>query len=134
MKLEFIDMFTKHQISEILSVSEGTIAKLPNFPEKIDSPYLSNLVLYKKDDVFTWLCNVINTREDYKHYKGEIEKERVIRLSELAVILNVSKSHIYAQVVKGHLPQPIKLGKRTSGWLLSEINEVLLQSGLDEVV
>ncbi|WP_372587874.1 helix-turn-helix transcriptional regulator [Vibrio parahaemolyticus] len=31
------------------------------------------------------------------------------------------------------MPQPIKLGKRASGWLLSEINEVLLQSGLDEI-
>ncbi|HCZ9034629.1 helix-turn-helix transcriptional regulator [Vibrio alginolyticus] len=127
-------MFKKHQICEILSVSEGTIAKLPNFPEKIDSQYLSNLVLYRKDDVFTWLYNVINTREGCKHYQGEIEKERVIRLSELTVILNVSKSHIYAQVEKGHLPQPIKMGKRASGWLLSEVNEVLLQSGLDEIV
>ncbi|WP_243976490.1 helix-turn-helix transcriptional regulator [Vibrio natriegens] len=126
-------MFTRHQISEILSVSEGTIAKLPNFPAKIDSPYLSNLVLYKKDDVFTWLCNVINTREGYKNYQGEIEKERVIRLSELTGILNVSKSHIYAQVDKGNLPRPIKLGKRASGWLLSEINDILLQSGLDEI-
>ncbi|RIZ56758.1 AlpA family transcriptional regulator [Vibrio sp. PID23_8] len=126
-------MFTKHQISEILSISEGTIAKLPNFPEKIDSPYLSNLVLYKKDDVFTWLCNVINTREGCKHYQGEIEKERVIRLSELTGILNVSKSHIYAQIEKSNLPRPIKLGKRASGWLLSEINDTLLQSGLDEI-
>ncbi|WP_219079269.1 AlpA family phage regulatory protein [Vibrio parahaemolyticus] len=57
----------------------------------------------------------------------------MIRLSELTGILNVSKSHIYTQIEKGHLPQPIKLGKRASGWLLSEINEVLLQSGLDEI-
>lgn len=126
-------MFTKHQISKILSVSEGTIAKLPNFPEKIDSQYLSNLVLYRKDDVFTWLGNVINTREGCKHYQGEIEKERVIRLSELTSILNVSKSHVYAQVDKGNLPRPIKLGKRASGWLLSEINDILLQSGLNEI-
>lgn len=127
-------MFKKHQICQILSISEGTIPQLPNFPEKIDSQYLSNLVLYRKDDVFSWLCDVINTREGCKHYQGEIEKERVIRLSELIGILKVSKSHIYAQVNKGNFPRPIKLGKRASGWLLSEINEVLLQSGLDEIV
>lgn len=126
-------MFTKHQICQVLSVSQGTIAKLPNFPEKIDSPYLSNLVLYKKEDVLTWLCDVINKRNCGKHYQGEIEKERVIRLSELTGILNVSKSHIYAQIEKGNLPRPIKLGKRASGWLLSEINDILLQSGLDEI-
>ncbi|MGY0616460.1 helix-turn-helix transcriptional regulator [Vibrio sp. FJH11] len=126
-------MFKKHQICEILSVSEATIPQLPNFPEKIDSQYLSNLVLYRKDDVFTWLCDVINKRKGCNQYQGEIEKERVIRLSELTGILNVSKSHIYAQIEKGRLPQPIKLGKRASGWLLSEINEVLLQSGLDEI-
>ncbi len=63
MKSEFIYMFKKHQICEILSVSEATIPQLPNFPEKIDSQYLSNLVLYRKDDVFTWLCDVIKTRE-----------------------------------------------------------------------
>ncbi|EHR1106465.1 AlpA family phage regulatory protein [Vibrio parahaemolyticus] len=126
-------MFKKHQICEILSVSEGTIPLLPNFPEKIDSQYLSNLVLYRKDDVLTWLCDVINTREGCKRYQGDIEKERVIRLSELIGILKVSKSHIYAQVENGHLPRPIKLGKRASGWLLSEINEILVQSGLDEI-
>lgn len=126
-------MFTKYQICEILSVSEGTIPKLPSFPEKIDSPYLSNLVLYRKDDVFNWLRDVINNRKGCKTYDGEIDKERVLRLSELTGILNVSKSHIYAQVEKGHLPQPIKLGKRASGWLLSEINEVLLQGGLDKI-
>ncbi len=127
-------MFTKHQICEILSISEGTIAKLPNFPDKIDSPYLSNLVLYRKEDVFIWLCNVINTREGCKTYGGDIEKERVIRLSELTGILNVSKSHIYAQIEKGNLPRPVKLGKRASGWLLSEINTVLLQSGREVIV
>ncbi|WP_420377795.1 helix-turn-helix transcriptional regulator [Vibrio parahaemolyticus] len=57
----------------------------------------------------------------------------MIRLSELTRTLNVSKSHIYAQVDKGNLPRPIKLGKRASGWLLSEINDILLQSGLDEI-
>lgn len=129
MKSEFIYMFKKHQICEILSVSEATIPQLPNFPEKIDSQYLSNLVLYRKDDVFTWLCDVIDKRKGCNQYQGEIEKERVIRLSELTGILNVSKSHIYAQIEKGHLPLPIKLGKRASGWLLSEINDILLQSG-----
>ncbi|MFW1480534.1 hypothetical protein ACEWA0_24175, partial [Vibrio parahaemolyticus] len=64
-------MFKKHQICEILSVSEATIPQLPNFPEKIDSQYLSNLVLYRKDDVFTWLCDVIDKRKGCNQYQGE---------------------------------------------------------------
>jgi predicted DNA-binding transcriptional regulator AlpA len=51
----------------------------------------------------------------------------ILRLKDLTVYLSLSPSSIYDAVASGHLPQPIRLGKRTSGWLREEIDQVLAQ-------
>ncbi|MGR5259186.1 helix-turn-helix transcriptional regulator [Vibrio astriarenae] len=90
--------------------------------------------MYSQDEYFNWFTNVINAREGSEPYAGDVQNERVIRLKELVLLLQVSKSHIYKQVQLGYLPSPVKLGIKASGWLLSEINEVRIQSGLSTFI
>ncbi|GAL30833.1 hypothetical protein JCM19239_2786 [Vibrio variabilis] len=122
-------MFTRLQVCEKLSVCEATVSNLPEFPAMIDSQYLGNRAYYRKDDVYKWLINVIDKRNDSKAYEGDIQNEQLIRLKELTKLLRVSKSHVYKQVQLGTLPQPVKLGHRASAWLLSEVNQVLSHNG-----
>lgn len=49
----------------------------------------------------------------------------ILRLKDLVPYLGLSASTIYDAVASGHLPQPIRLGKRTSGWLREEIDAVI---------
>jgi len=57
-------------------------------------------------------------------------KKKILKASEVAEYVNVSKSQIYKLVQQGRLPKPIKLGERGSGWLTSEI-DAWLQSRVD---
>ncbi|WP_101959949.1 helix-turn-helix transcriptional regulator [Vibrio harveyi] len=124
-------MFTKLQIAKKLSVSKGTVSNLPNFPNKIESDFMGKLAVYHTQEVNAWFLGMINQR-GYQ-YSGDIEKERVVRLGELALHLKRSKSHIYEQVNKGALPPLVTIGNRASGFLLSEINAKLLECGLHPI-
>ena len=57
-------------------------------------------------------------------------KKKILKASEVAEYVNVSKSQIYKLVQQGRLPKPIKLGDRGSGWVLSEV-DAWLQSRVD---
>ena len=46
----------------------------------------------------------------------------VLRLPAVQQQVGLSKSTIYAEIAAGRMPAPIKLGKRASGWLASEID------------
>ncbi|GAL13767.1 hypothetical protein JCM19233_4772 [Vibrio astriarenae] len=124
---------TRQQICEKLSVCEATVKHLPDFPKPLDSQYFSNLVLYREKEFYEWFKRIIEEQQKDVVYKGDIRKERLIRLKELTELLSASKSHIYKQVKLGNLPKQIKVGLRASGWLRSDINEVLRQNGLSEV-
>jgi len=47
---------------------------------------------------------------------------KLLKLHEVAELLNVCKSQVYNLVKQGYLPKPIKIGKRGSGWLQSDID------------
>jgi prophage regulatory protein len=47
---------------------------------------------------------------------------KLLKLYEVAELLNVCKSQVYNLVKQGYLPKPIKIGKRGSGWLQSDID------------
>ncbi len=47
----------------------------------------------------------------------------ILRLPDVEIQTGLKKSTIYALVKKGEFPPPINLGRRASGWLLSEINQ-----------
>ena len=56
--------------------------------------------------------------------------KKVLKLWEVAELLNVSKAQVYNLVKQGSLPKQIKIGKRGSAWLVSEI-DAWLQSRVD---
>ena len=48
----------------------------------------------------------------------------------MAIYINTCKSQVYKLVQQGSFPKPIKLGKRGSAWLVSEV-DAWLQSRVD---
>ncbi len=48
--------------------------------------------------------------------------QKLLKLYEVAALLNVCKSQVYNLVKQGYLPKPIKIGKRGSAWLQSDID------------
>lgn len=51
--------------------------------------------------------------------------QKFIRASTAQSALALPKSSFYAHIEEGLLPPPIRLGKRSVGWLESEINAVI---------
>ena len=49
----------------------------------------------------------------------------ILRWSEVAKLIPISRSHAHFLAAQGKFPKPIKLGPRASGWLLSEIQQWL---------
>lgn len=47
----------------------------------------------------------------------------ILRIVEVEKSVGLKKSTIYALIQKKEFPSPIKLGSRSSGFLLSEINQ-----------
>lgn len=48
--------------------------------------------------------------------------QKLLKLFQVAEQLNVCKSQVYNLVKQGYLPKPIKIGKRGSAWLQSDID------------
>lgn len=48
---------------------------------------------------------------------------QILRLFEIKKALGLSGSTIYRLISQGTFPKQIKLGKRSSGWLKSEVDE-----------
>jgi len=51
--------------------------------------------------------------------------EKILKISDVIEITKVSRSAIYRGAAEGTFPKPIRLGKRSSGWLMSEIKSWL---------
>ncbi len=47
----------------------------------------------------------------------------ILRMPDVEHSVGLRKSTIYAMVKEGDFPPPINLGRRASGWLLSDINQ-----------
>jgi prophage regulatory protein len=50
-------------------------------------------------------------------------QERIVRMQEVVFLTGYKPSSIYALISEGKFPKSIKLGKRASGWWLSQINQ-----------
>ena len=50
-------------------------------------------------------------------------KPRLIKLPQVIDVVTLSRSQVYALVAKKEFPAPIKLGKRSTAWLESEVHE-----------
>ena len=51
-----------------------------------------------------------------------MDDRRVIRLEEVCELVGLARSTIYARVSAGGFPAPIRLGSRSVGWRLSDID------------
>jgi prophage regulatory protein len=51
--------------------------------------------------------------------------QQIYKVSELSEQLSLSIPTIYRMSAVGEFPKPIKLGKRSSGWLKSEVDQWL---------
>ena len=52
---------------------------------------------------------------------------RILRMPEVEARTGLSRRSIQALVAKGAFPRPIRLSRRTVGWLESELNAWLLE-------
>ena len=50
---------------------------------------------------------------------------QIIKLPDVVKISSLSSASIYRLVKQGKFPKQIKLSERSSGWLLSEVNDWL---------
>lgn len=55
----------------------------------------------------------------------EINRDRLLRLTEVLQIIPISKSSWWKGIQNGKYPQPIKLGPRTTCWRESDVLELL---------
>lgn len=52
---------------------------------------------------------------------SNVHPDRLIRVNGVAELLCIAKSTVWAWTKEGKLPQPLKIGERTTCWRLSEI-------------
>lgn len=55
--------------------------------------------------------------------------DQILRLPEVLRIVGLSRSTVYRLAANGDFPQPIRLGRRSTGWRLSELTEWLATRG-----
>ena len=53
--------------------------------------------------------------------------ERLLSVKEVSAIAGVSRSAIYSGINEGHFPRPIKLGKKSVRWRVSDIEKWLAE-------
>ena len=59
--------------------------------------------------------------------EGPDASPRILRMPEVEARIGLSRRSIWALVARGGFPRPIRLGRRTVGWLESELNGWLLE-------
>ena len=55
-----------------------------------------------------------------------MDNRRVLRLEEVCELVGLARSTIYAKMSAGGFPHPIRLGTRSVGWRLSDIDAWLV--------
>ena len=59
--------------------------------------------------------------------ENPVASPRILRMSEVEARTGLSRRTIWALVARGDSPQPIRLSRRTVGWLESEVHAWLLE-------
>lgn len=54
-------------------------------------------------------------------------QDKLIRLPRLIEKIGGSRSWIYQEIAESRFPRPVKIGKRSSAWVESEIDEWIQQ-------
>lgn len=55
------------------------------------------------------------------------DTDRILKLREVVDTTRLSRTTIYTLVQNGEFPRPLRLSSRAAGWLLSEIQDWLIQ-------
>ena len=48
---------------------------------------------------------------------------QILRFPKVMELTGLARSTVYHKIAKGHFPPPIKLSKRASGWIETEVND-----------
>ena len=51
----------------------------------------------------------------------QLEKHRIVRRDEVSRLTGLARATIYKKVSDGSFPAPIRLGRRSVGWRLSDV-------------
>lgn len=54
-----------------------------------------------------------------------IEAERILRLPQVLARVGISRSELYRREVLNQFPKRVKLGRRSVGWVASEVQEFI---------
>jgi prophage regulatory protein len=49
----------------------------------------------------------------------------LLKLNEVTAVVRLGRSTIYLMVADGRFPKPVKLGKRSTGWIAVEVHDWL---------
>ena len=52
----------------------------------------------------------------------QLEERRIIRIDEVSQLTGLARSTIYKKVSEGSFPPPVRLGARSVGWRLTNID------------
>ena len=52
----------------------------------------------------------------------QLEERRIIRIDEVSQLTGLARSTIYKKVSEGSFPPPVRLGTRSVGWRLTDID------------
>ena len=55
----------------------------------------------------------------------QLEDRRIVRRDEVSKLTGLARATIYKKVKEGSFPPPIRLGARSVGWRLSDIDDWL---------
>ena len=55
----------------------------------------------------------------------QLEERRIVRRDEVSKLTGLARATIYKKVKDGSFPPPIRLGARSVGWRLSDIDDWL---------
>ena len=58
----------------------------------------------------------------------------LLRKRQLLLVIPIGKTTLYDEIAKGRFPRPIKIGRRASAWLKSEVETWLAEREADRAV
>lgn len=88
-----------------------------------------------KEEVALWILKRMRERDRLfgRHLSllpvrlVEADSLRIIRLPEVILRTGKSRSTIYSDIQKGRFPRPVRLGRRSKGWIENEVALWLLE-------
>ena len=52
----------------------------------------------------------------------DLPQMKILKLKEVLELISISKSTLYNEINEGRFPEPIKLSRRSVGWLIEDVH------------